>query len=226
MDIMKLSCRKRYSGLILIGLLCGGMGDVYAHDAFYPPSSGGIKQLHDNVNELRYHLTAQEDELRQIGEKFNNTESTLEDMQRRFQEQSKGHAEQLRSSKAGLETKLGDLELVTKGLVLDVNQIKNRVNESSTILQQYKQQLASFEKAIEEQNRNIENMHAAIKSLMQALQGNEGETSLFDVYTVKSGDSLEKIAHAHSTSVKALKELNNLPTDRIKIGQKLKIPTK
>lgn len=42
-------------------------------------------------------------------------------------------------------------------------------------------------------------------------------------YTVKSGDSLGKIAKANKTTVKALRDLNHLKTDQIKVGQKLKL---
>jgi LysM repeat protein len=45
-------------------------------------------------------------------------------------------------------------------------------------------------------------------------------------YTVKSGDSLTKIAGEHGTTVKALRTANSLKTDRITVGQKLKIPAK
>src|SRR6185503_7926186 len=45
-----------------------------------------------------------------------------------------------------------------------------------------------------------------------------------DTYTVKSGDSLSKIAASHGTTAKELQKLNNLPTTQIKVGQKLKLP--
>jgi LysM repeat protein len=45
-------------------------------------------------------------------------------------------------------------------------------------------------------------------------------------YVVKSGDTLTKIAKAHGTTVKAIESENNLSTTKIKVGQKLKIPTK
>lgn len=45
-------------------------------------------------------------------------------------------------------------------------------------------------------------------------------------YTVKSGDTLTKIAKSHGTTVKALRSANNLKTDRIKVGDKLIIPVK
>lgn len=44
-------------------------------------------------------------------------------------------------------------------------------------------------------------------------------------YTVKSGDVLERIAKNHNTTVSAIKAANALKTDRIKVGQKLKIPS-
>lgn len=44
-------------------------------------------------------------------------------------------------------------------------------------------------------------------------------------YVVKSGDSLSVIAHRHGTTVKALKETNNLKSDTIYVGQKLTLPT-
>jgi LysM repeat protein len=44
------------------------------------------------------------------------------------------------------------------------------------------------------------------------------------VYTVKSGDTLTGIANEFHTTVKALRSENNLITDKIKVGQKLKIP--
>jgi len=42
--------------------------------------------------------------------------------------------------------------------------------------------------------------------------------------TVKRGDSLERIARANKTTVSTIKKLNNLKTDRLRIGQVLKIP--
>jgi LysM repeat protein len=45
-------------------------------------------------------------------------------------------------------------------------------------------------------------------------------------YTVKSGDMLITIAKTQGTTVKAIRAANNLTTDNIKVGQKLKIPNK
>jgi len=42
--------------------------------------------------------------------------------------------------------------------------------------------------------------------------------------TVKRGDSLDRIARANKTTIRTLKKLNDLKTDRLRIGQVLKIP--
>ena len=47
-----------------------------------------------------------------------------------------------------------------------------------------------------------------------------------ELYVVKSGDTLTKIAKAHGTTVRAIKAANNLTTNRIAVGKKLKIPSK
>src|SRR5687768_4690566 len=46
------------------------------------------------------------------------------------------------------------------------------------------------------------------------------------VYTVKSGDTLTRIAERHGTTVRQIRQANNLATSRVNIGQKLKIPEK
>lgn len=46
------------------------------------------------------------------------------------------------------------------------------------------------------------------------------------IYTVKSGDTLSRIARVHGTTVKAIQNANGLVTTSIKVGQKLKIPSK
>jgi LysM repeat protein len=43
-------------------------------------------------------------------------------------------------------------------------------------------------------------------------------------YVVKRGDTLTRIAKTHGTTVKAIREANNLRTDQLHVGRKLKIP--
>jgi LysM repeat protein len=54
--------------------------------------------------------------------------------------------------------------------------------------------------------------------------GSASSSSGEKTYTVKSGDTLWKIAKDHGVTEKALRTANNLKTTQIKVGQKLKIP--
>jgi LysM repeat protein len=45
------------------------------------------------------------------------------------------------------------------------------------------------------------------------------------IYKVKSGDTLTKIAKSHGTTVSAIRTTNNLKSDRLVVGQKLKLPS-
>jgi LysM repeat protein len=47
-----------------------------------------------------------------------------------------------------------------------------------------------------------------------------------EIYIVKSGDTLSKIAKHYGTTVKAIESENSLSTTRIKVGEKLKIPAR
>jgi LysM repeat protein len=51
----------------------------------------------------------------------------------------------------------------------------------------------------------------------------QGEAAV-TVYAVKQGDTLTKIAKAHNTTLSAIRALNGLKTDRILVGQKIKVP--
>jgi len=47
-----------------------------------------------------------------------------------------------------------------------------------------------------------------------------------EIYVVKSGDTLSKIAKRYGTTLRAIESENSLSTTHIKVGQKLKIPAK
>ncbi|HXU78692.1 MAG TPA: LysM peptidoglycan-binding domain-containing protein [Methylomirabilota bacterium] len=62
---------------------------------------------------------------------------------------------------------------------------------------------------------------ATVATAPAAKEATSGE----QVYQVKSGDTLSKIATEHKTTVRAIRSANKLATDRITVGQKLKMPS-
>jgi LysM repeat protein len=93
------------------------------------------------------------------------------------------------------------------------------------LLKQYKDRLAALEKSIDMQNKNIENLQQAVNTLADAMAPPATSTSASGkIYRVKSGDSLGTIARDNRTTVKAIKDLNNLSKDQIVVGQSLRLP--
>jgi LysM repeat protein len=62
---------------------------------------------------------------------------------------------------------------------------------------------------------------SATAAVVSATASDSGDST---TYVVKASDNLSKIAKSHGTSIKAIRSLNNLKSDRINVGQKLKLP--
>ena len=56
--------------------------------------------------------------------------------------------------------------------------------------------------------------------------GSSGADNGQEIYIVKSGDTLSKIAKRNGLTIKAIESENGLSSTRIKVGEKLKIPAK
>jgi len=70
------------------------------------------------------------------------------------------------------------------------------------------------------------NLTSSLLSVGQVLKIPGKEIINESVYTVKSGDSLYKIAQDYNTTVDEIKRLNNLSTNLLSVGQVLKLPAK
>ena len=78
--------------------------------------------------------------------------------------------------------------------------------------------------------KDLNNLTSNNLSIGQVLKipsttGSNQEEENYSTYTVASGDSLYKIASLYQTSVNAIKDLNNLTSNNLSIGQVLKIPS-
>lgn len=188
-----------------------------------------MREILDSLDNLRHEVNNHEAEIRMFEEKFKNQEEILDTLRNQMTSTLQAVKETLKSQSATLDARLATHENAAKGLSTD---FKSYTNDYAQTLSDYKRRIVELEKMIDAQNHNIENLQAALNSLMDALQIKDtpqdktadSEPGSPKIYRVKSGDSLEKIARQNQTTIKKLKELNNLTSDQIIIGQKLKLP--
>lgn len=74
--------------------------------------------------------------------------------------------------------------------------------------------------------KKLNNLQSDTLSIGQQLQISEEPTILNNVYIVEKGDTLYEIASIYGISVKELKDLNNLTSNNIYVGQQLVVPEK
>lgn len=221
------------ASLICCAFFCSELSAV--RNRYYDDEHATIlKEMRDSLDDIRHEVNNHESEIRVYDEKIKNLESFIDNVREQLTESSQAHREQLKGNTNNLELKITSIESTIKGLVADLRQFKTHANDAAVALTQYKQKISELEKVVEQQNQNIDHLQAAMRSLMEALAVKESaaskaNTTISDaagsiIYRVKAGDSLEKIARYHQTTVSAIKELNGLTHDRIVIGQILKMP--
>ena len=73
--------------------------------------------------------------------------------------------------------------------------------------------------------KKLNNLSSNTLQIGQVLKLNDSSSDIDNVYIVKSGDTLYSLAKKYSTTVDNLKNINNLSTNNLAIGQKLIIPS-
>lgn len=192
-----------------------------------------IRELRDNVENLKHEISNHENEIRSFEDKVRNQDATVEALRQQLHDSNKSQKDQLQENTAELEVKVKSIETLTKTLVSDAKQLKNSINEITdaltqvtTALTQYTQRISKLEKVSDTQAQNIASLDSALESVLEAFQVKENISSPSPeqkLYCVKPGDSLEKIARHNNTTIQTIKDLNQLLSDKIVIGQKLKL---
>ncbi len=96
----------------------------------------------------------------------------------------------------------------------EIDEIKHNANKIADAV-------AADQTKTERLQENLETIESALTTIMDAL-GIKNEN--IKVYTVKPGDSLGSIAMKNRTTVSKIKTTNRLKSDKIIVGQKLKMP--
>ena len=221
--------KKGFLPLFLLSLFIPVSGEAVRNNrySYEEDKSVVLREILDGLEEVRHEVRNHETEIRTFEEKFKNQEDILDSLRQQTADSLKTVKEALKNQTTAVETRLSGHDSTSKGLSSDM---RSQAQENATILADYKARILDLEKSLEVQNRNIDNLQHAVRALADALQSKDGDavaiaqSNSSKVYRVKAGDSLGTIAKQNGTSVKKIKELNNLTSDQINVGQKLQLP--
>ena len=176
--------------------------------------------MRNALNIVLHEISNQQLEMKTVENRLETLDSTLEFLRDDIIALRSLQKDKSTAASQEVDSKLGNLDLSTKSVVIDLKAIKTQINETTGIVGQFKTRIAALEKIIDAQNQNIDALQAALRTLTDILQVKE-TVKPTKTYSVKNGDALEKIARAHQMSVEDIKELNGLTNTKIIVGQKL-----
>ncbi len=90
----------------------------------------------------------------------------------------------------------------------------------------YKADVLFAEKVADGRSASPSSTRSATRSSARPARGSSSSSGTWVYYTVKSGDNLGKIARKYHTTVKQLKNWNNMKSDFLSIGKRLKVGKK
>ncbi len=208
--------------LLIAGALCPLTAAPYNNYYDQDPSTKNA------LDSIKHQLGNHEAEIRVFEQKLENLDQILESLRDQLRENASQHKEMVKGSASSQEGKISSLESTSKTLTADLKQLHQHANDTTAALNGFKQKIQELDQRLAAQNKNIENLQSAMQSVLEAFQiKSEPAASIASgskTYKVKNGDSLEKIARAHNTTIQAIKDLNGMTSDKIVVGKSLKIP--
>lgn len=182
------------------------------------------------LQNLSYSVHNQDQEIAALKQKIQNQEAIIDSMHTEVTQLIKAAKESQKNSGEKVDGRLKGMEKNLEKLVTDLKQFKKHANDSASSFSQIEKKLKEQEEISTLQAQQIKDLEAALRSLANAMQlktssaDKKVSAASGELYKVKAGDSLEKIAKDHGTTIEAIKKENNLSKDTIFPGQKLSIP--
>ncbi len=188
-------------------------------------------QWRDMVLNLSYEVDNHEVELQALKRRLEDQEHITDTVRREAERLQMLARELLKSQSEAVSGQLASVEGGHGRLRHDIEQLQAYASTVNEHLASYHNRLQALEVALQQQNKNLATLETAVRSLVDVLHPTGGDKSSVTadasesiLYRVADGDSLGTIAKKHHTTIKKIKEANNLTGDRIITGQKLKIP--
>lgn len=162
-------------------------------------------------------------ELEMLKNSISTQEQSREALEKEVSTLLKATRDSLRETREGTSHKQTQMDKALDKLVQDCKQLKTHSNELSSTINELAQSIQNIKETTKQQGQAIRELEQAMRALTQAMGGKGPAKKNTGYYTVKSGDSLEKIARAHGMTINELRDLNNLKQSTIHPGQELRV---
>ena len=176
-----------------------------------------IHNVRREVEEVKHELNTYEIEHHVIEGKLIDQDQSLKTLHSQFTELNSDKIESLIQEFKSLDKKLNNISKKQEKITSDIRQLTSYSNETTTALTQYKDKIGHLEKIVSIQSGHLQQLLKKEHITMDPIGSSKS-------YKIQSGDSLEKIAKQHHTSVDVLKSLNNLSSDLIVVGEYMVVP--
>jgi LysM repeat protein len=198
-------------GAILSLLLCCSM-HLHARQRS-SHSDPALDELRLELSDVKHELKSAQVELNLLDEKLRKQDSI------KTGKSVPAESNQLASQITALDKKISHLEKLLDKVTADLRTLNTYTTQASAKIETIEQEIIAHEQRLSE----VSQLKGTLTSIFKVMNAKSVTESSHKTYRVKSGDSLEKIARMHSTSIDLLKKLNQLQSDKIIVGQELRI---
>lgn len=181
-----------------------------------------MHEVQTNLDDVRHDINCFQTELQIIEGRIKYFENALASLKQQDIEKQQAKIDQISHQIQALEKKWSSWEKSSHNGKEEIDMLSKYASESNISLAQFKERIEELEQEILGQNRRIDAL-AKVKGNLDSL-AKSLKTDINKSYRVRSGDTLEKIAKEHKTTIDKIKKLNHLEQDLIVVGQELKIP--
>ncbi len=180
-----------------------------------------LHKIRTEIEDLKHDLNTSDIELHILEGKLIDQEDTLSSVKELINTSQEGKIDELQKLISSLNKKISSLEDRQEEVLNDIKKLSTHANETTTALSQYKDKIGEMERSIGFQNTKFDEISKLKKNLSLIVKTLQTSSKK---YTIKEGDSLEKISKSFEVSVEELKKTNNLKDDLIITGQEILIP--
>ena len=178
-----------------------------------------LHNMRTEVEGVKHELNTYQIEHHIIEGKLIDQEQLIETLRQQVSELVSGKYPSVTQEIQNLEKKIQQLSKKQEKITTDIHQLGSHANDTTTALSQYKEKIIHLEKALQAQALQLQEA-CKVKEELAKLSQLEGSK----IYTVKPGDSLEKIARQSRTTVEEIKKVNKMTSDLIVVDQELLLP--